>query len=199
MSKKSTNDSERNHIWEVRHAGLLGIKYEVAVRSDIFDSAGDIKQEDGGLLPNQEAKDVLRDVVDVAILGYAEILWLVSCSLIFFSRLGDRDDDVRSVAATCLLPVAQHLVDYLPESLERILVVLWHCLGDMKDDLSSSVGAVMDLLGISLALSKPEYCTDRRPQESWLHTKELLIFSLVKQLRTPSHSSRDLLLELKYD
>jgi TATA-binding protein-associated factor len=153
MSKKSTNDSERNHIWEVRHAGLLGIKYEVAVRSDIFDSAGDIKQEDGGLLPNQEAKDVLRDVVDVAILGYAEILWLVSCSLIFFSRLGDRDDDVRSVAATCLLPVAQHLVDYLPESLERILVVLWHCLGDMKDDLSSSVGAVMDLLGISLALS----------------------------------------------
>jgi len=27
------------------------------------------------------------------------------------------------------------------------LVVLWHCLSDMKDDLSSSVGAVMDLLG----------------------------------------------------
>ncbi len=54
---------------------------------------------------------------------------------------------MRSVAATCLLPVAQHLVDYLPESLERILVVLWHCLSDMKDDLSSSVGAVMDLLG----------------------------------------------------
>lgn len=61
--------------------------------------------------------------------------------------LGDRDDDVRSVAATCLLPVAQHLVEHLPESLERILVVLWHCLSDMKDDLSSSVGAVMDLLG----------------------------------------------------
>lgn len=62
-------------------------------------------------------------------------------------RLGDRDDDVRSVAASCLLPVAAHLVDQLPEELSRVLAVLWSCLSDMKDDLSSSVGAVMDLLG----------------------------------------------------
>jgi TATA-binding protein-associated factor len=82
LSKKPTSDNERNHIWEVRHAGLLGIKYEVAVRNDIFDSAGDIKQEDGDLLLNQEGKNVLRDVVDVAILGYVEILSLVLCILI---------------------------------------------------------------------------------------------------------------------
>lgn len=62
-------------------------------------------------------------------------------------RLGDRDDDVRSVAASCLLPVAAHLVNRLPEELSRVLAVLWSCLSDMKDDLSSSVGAVMDLLG----------------------------------------------------
>jgi hypothetical protein len=72
-------------------------------------------------------------------------------SLIFFCvmsySLGDRDDDVRSVAASCLLPVAAHLVEQLPESLDRVLIVLWNCLSDMKDDLSSSVGAVMDLLG----------------------------------------------------
>lgn len=64
-----------------------------------------------------------------------------------FCRLGDRDDDVRSVAASCLLPVANHLVEQIPEMLEQVLIVLWHCLSDMKDDLSSSVGAVMDLLG----------------------------------------------------
>jgi hypothetical protein len=29
---------EKSHIWEVRHAGLLGIKYEVAVRSDIVEA-----------------------------------------------------------------------------------------------------------------------------------------------------------------
>lgn len=61
--------------------------------------------------------------------------------------MGDGDDDVRSVAATGLLPVAAHLVDQLPEELSRVLAVLWSCLRDMKDDLSSSVGAVMDLLG----------------------------------------------------
>lgn len=69
--------------------------------------------------------------------------------VLFFSSLGDRDDDVRSVAASCLLPVASLIVEQLPECLEQILIVLWHCLCDMKDDLSSSVGIVMDLLGIS--------------------------------------------------
>ena len=64
------------------------------------------------------------------------------------NSLGDRDDDVRSVAASCLLPRAGHLVTQLPEELSRVLGVLWNCLSDMKDDLSSSVGAVMDLLGM---------------------------------------------------
>lgn len=64
-----------------------------------------------------------------------------------FGRLGDQDDDVRSVAASCLLPITEHIVKRLPESLDRLLVVLWRCLSDMKDDLSSSVGVVMDLLG----------------------------------------------------
>ena len=35
----------------------------------------------------------------------------------------------------------------LPEEVPRVLAVLWTCLGAMKDDLSSSVGAVMELLG----------------------------------------------------
>jgi TATA-binding protein-associated factor len=63
--------------------------------------------------------------------------------------LSDRDDDVRAVAASCLLPIAAYLVKQIPESLDRVLVVLWNCLSDMKDDLNSSVGAVMDLLGES--------------------------------------------------
>lgn len=67
-------------------------------------------------------------------------------------RLGDRDDDVRSVAASCLLPVAGHLVTQLPEELSRVLAVLWSCLRDMRDDLSSSVGAVMELLGRETSL-----------------------------------------------
>lgn len=54
---------------------------------------------------------------------------------------------MRSVAASCLLPITAQFVNLLPEELPRVLAVLWACLGDMKDDLSSSVGAVMDLLG----------------------------------------------------
>jgi TATA-binding protein-associated factor len=73
-----------------------------------------------------------------------------------FRRLGDRDDDVRAVAASCLLPVAEHVVQQLPEVLPQVLVVLWNCLTDMKDDLSSSVGTVMDLLGRSIPMSNIE-------------------------------------------
>ncbi|KAM6500628.1 SNF2 superfamily chromatin remodeling protein [Amanita muscaria] len=127
LGTKSTSRSERAHIWEVRHAGLLGLKYEVAVRSDLFDKEIVIQGENDFA---HSGKDILRDVVEAAVLG-----------------LGDRDDDVRAVAASCLIPVAGHLVDQLPETLDRVLNVLWNCLSDMKDDLSSSVGAVMDLLG----------------------------------------------------
>lgn len=79
-TKRLAGDGERNHVWEVRHAGLLGIKYEVAVRSDIFDDEGGVKQEIGGILPSQEGTDMLRDVVDVAILGYVMKLPMVSQS-----------------------------------------------------------------------------------------------------------------------
>ncbi|KAG6898919.1 hypothetical protein C0993_002768 [Termitomyces sp. T159_Od127] len=123
-----------NHVWEVRHAGLLGLKYEVAVRGDLFETP-DIKQEDMDV--DDAGRQVLRGVVDVAVLG-----------------LGDPDDDVRSVAASCLLPVAGHLVEQLPESLGQVLLVLWRCLRNMKDDLSSSVGAVMDLLGKLVSYEK---------------------------------------------
>ncbi|KAI0781371.1 SNF2 chromatin remodeling protein [Trametes elegans] len=124
--KARDNGADKGHVWEVRHAGLLGIKYEVAVRSDLVSL--DVPEENG--MEVDDGKEVLRGVVDAAVLG-----------------LGDRDDDVRSVAASCLLPVAAYLVERLPEELPRVLAVLWSCLSDMKDDLSSSVGAVMDLLG----------------------------------------------------
>ena len=57
------------------------------------------------------------------------------------------------MAASCLIPVATHLVRQLPPCLSLVLAVLWDCLGNMKDDLSSSVGAVMDLLGGYLMFS----------------------------------------------
>jgi TATA-binding protein-associated factor len=146
FSSKGAMDVDRGHVWEVRHAGLLGIKYLVAVRSDLFEESF-VKSEG---TESESGKGVLKGVADAAILG-CDISFLCKffhlIYLLVFCRLGDHDDDVRSVAASCLLPVALHLVEQLPESLEQILTVLWGCLSGMKDDLSSSVGAVMELLG----------------------------------------------------
>ena len=51
--------------WELRHAGLLGLKYEVAVRSDLLEAGKTeptVKGEQGKL-------NVLRDVVDAGVLA----------------------------------------------------------------------------------------------------------------------------------
>jgi len=65
QGKKSKANDGKNHIWEVRHAGLLGIKYEVAVRNDLFDQHPPKQEEHSG----DAGKAVLQGVVDAAILG----------------------------------------------------------------------------------------------------------------------------------
>jgi len=114
---------EKSHIWEVRHAGLLGIKYEVAVRSDVVEAGAtsdeikaennvavktdvgtelavtaenqdagighedgpDVKMEDiqekNGVkiktFPNEPGpRHILQDVVDAAVLGQVQFLFL---------------------------------------------------------------------------------------------------------------------------
>lgn len=59
-------EKQRQHVWEVRHAGLLGVKYEVAVRDDLF-TGTIVKSEDGEF--DDSAKGILRDVVSAALLG----------------------------------------------------------------------------------------------------------------------------------
>ena len=54
------------HVWEVRHAGLLGIKYEVAVRADLVESRK-IESPDETII--QDGREVLKGVVDAAVLG----------------------------------------------------------------------------------------------------------------------------------
>lgn len=96
--------------WELRHAGLLGLKYEVAVR---------------------DPSEIIHDVVASTLLA-----------------LRDADDDVRTVAASTLLPITKALTQL--EELGSIVDTLWGCLGEGTDELGSSTGAVMDLLGALL-------------------------------------------------
>ncbi|KAK5173822.1 TATA-binding protein-associated factor mot1 [Saxophila tyrrhenica] len=60
--------------------------------------------------------------------------------------LGDQDDDVRSVSAATLIPVAQEFVNVRQNELKNLISVVWECLSSLSDDLSASTGAVMDLL-----------------------------------------------------
>lgn len=61
--------------------------------------------------------------------------------------LADADDDVRSVSATCLLPILPLLAESLgTDDLAGLLDTLWNCFSVDGDDLGSSTSAVMDLL-----------------------------------------------------
>jgi hypothetical protein len=101
---------------------------------------------------------------------------LVTADFFLFPvRLRDQDDDVRGVAAACLLPVAVALPGQLrQDQLVLLLDVLWSCLESGEDDLGSSTASVMDLL------SEYQACKDL--------VKERL--SLVFQLCTQAVSSR---------
>lgn len=60
--------------------------------------------------------------------------------------LADSDDDVRSVSAATLLPIAKEFVSLRPDALDGLISILWECLSNLGDDLSASTGAIMDLL-----------------------------------------------------
>ncbi|KAK6910607.1 hypothetical protein I203_104639 [Kwoniella mangroviensis CBS 8507] len=128
-------DRSEKFAWEVRHAGLLGLKYEVAVRGDLL---GSIKDENVKMKTDIKPDlavtelDILQDVVEAGVLA-----------------LEDSDDDVRTVAATALTPIPDIIATRLPkEDLNGLLTTLWGCLSEGGDELGSSTGAVMDLLGV---------------------------------------------------
>jgi TATA-binding protein-associated factor len=60
--------------------------------------------------------------------------------------LGDWDDDVRSVSAATLIPIAKEFVNLRPEALDGLINIVWDCLSNLGDDLSASTGQIMDLL-----------------------------------------------------
>ncbi|KAI5465705.1 SNF2 family DNA-dependent ATPase domain-containing protein [Mariannaea sp. PMI_226] len=60
--------------------------------------------------------------------------------------LGDIDDDVRSVSAATLIPMAKEFVAMRPTQLEGLVNIIWESLSNLGDDLSASTGRIMDLL-----------------------------------------------------
>ncbi|XP_019852330.1 PREDICTED: TATA-binding protein-associated factor 172 isoform X2 [Amphimedon queenslandica] len=85
--------------------------------------------------------------------------------------LQDNDDDVRSVAARALLPVADHLHTSFNDRLVMLVHILWDSLLHL-DDLSSSTAAVMDLLSCLLTYL-PKYKSNNEEVSSLLSGSSL--------------------------
>ncbi|SMN21206.1 similar to Saccharomyces cerevisiae YPL082C MOT1 Essential abundant protein involved in regulation of transcription [Maudiozyma saulgeensis] len=75
------------------------------------------------------SRDLLDSVVNVVLYG-----------------LRQSDDDVKSVAASILVPITDQFVTLQNEKIEILLTTMWTSLSELDDDLSSSVGSVMNLL-----------------------------------------------------
>ncbi|KAI9209494.1 uncharacterized protein BJ171DRAFT_487176 [Polychytrium aggregatum] len=113
--------------WEVRHAGLIGLKYWMALRKDLVGNV---------IVSSEEGVD--SGVFTAIING-----------------LKDSDDDVRAVSSSALLPITDLLIELLPipRIFDSIILTLWDCLLDL-DDLTSATGFVMDLLSQLIQMPK---------------------------------------------
>lgn len=60
--------------------------------------------------------------------------------------LKESDDDVQAVAAATLTPITDEFIQLKKNTIGTIITTLWECLTKLKDDLSASIGSVMDLL-----------------------------------------------------
>ena len=108
----------RTSKWEVRHAGLIGLKYWLGVREDLVE----------GVLVSKDNTDtgVFKAIIN---------------------GLSDKDDDVRSTSSTTLIPITSTLLKFFTplKIFKSIVINLWDCLRDL-DDLTSATTSVMELL-----------------------------------------------------
>ena len=94
-------------IWHACHGGMIGMRYLVAVRTDLL----------------FEDRSLMDGVLECVLKG-----------------LGDTDDDVRSVSAATLIPVAKELVSVRSDELSSLISVIWECLSSLSDGLKRQYG-----------------------------------------------------------
>ncbi|KAL7626668.1 TATA-binding protein-associated factor mot1 [Parahypoxylon ruwenzoriense] len=113
--------------------------------------------------------------------------------------LSDSDDDVRSVSAATLIPMAQEFVKLRPEALKELINIVWESLSSLGDDLSASTGKIMDLLatlcGFPEVLEAMKYSAEQDEERSFTllvprlypflrHTITSVRFAVLKALMT---------------
>lgn len=94
----------------------------------------------GGMLGLRYLVSVRTDIL------FADTTYLDGLIKCVLHGLQESDDDVQAMSAATLIPIASELVKLRAQTIPQLLEVIWNCLGDLKDDLSASIGNVMDLL-----------------------------------------------------
>ncbi|KAG5519323.1 hypothetical protein PMAC_001948 [Pneumocystis sp. 'macacae'] len=94
----------------------------------------------GGMLGLKYLVAVRRDVVFQSDEMFNGIIQAV------FYGLKNYDDDVRSVSAAILSPIASEFIENRLNFVNDLMNTLWMCLSELRDDLSTSTVNIMDLL-----------------------------------------------------
>ncbi|KAI9803647.1 MAG: TATA-binding protein-associated factor mot1 [Piccolia ochrophora] len=108
--------------------------------------------------------------------------------------LADFDDDVRSVSAATLVPIAKEFVSLRPDALSGLMNIVWDCLSNLKDDLSASTGSVMDLLAKLCAFPQVLQAMKQNAQNDAEHSFARLVPRLYPFLRHTITSVRSAVL-----
>jgi TATA-binding protein-associated factor len=100
---------------------------------------------------------------------------VLACTM---TSLNDVDDDVRGVSAATLIPIAKDIVESRPQILDDLVKIIWNCIAELGDDLSASIGSVMDLL--AKLCSFPEVLDAMRRNAQ--HNPDLSFSNLIPRL-----------------
>ncbi len=120
---------EDDHCWEIRHSGIMSLKYTIAASAAMYQSNS-----------KSENLNKLKLIFD---LTFDNIL---RC-------LKDNDDDVRHVASTALEPVSNFLNNLLDiNKIEHLIKILIDVLVNKLDDLATSCSNIMSLLSDLLTI-----------------------------------------------
>ncbi|KAI5966360.1 MOT1 [Candida pseudojiufengensis] len=110
----------------------------MTLQQDIISKCWEAKH--GGMLGVRYLVSVRTDIL----LEHPEMFDQVINMVLY--GLQESDDDVQSVAALTLTPIASQVVATRQSIIKSLLPVIWDCLVNLRDDLSASIGSVMDLL-----------------------------------------------------
>lgn len=106
------------------------------------------------------------------------------------------DDDVQSVAASILIPLTDLFLELEEKEISEVLDILWNCVVNRDDELSTSISSIMDLLSSLFKTQKIVTLMEKKiaTENKWSYKK--LIPMLYPYLRHPITIVRASVLEL---